>query len=107
MFKERLTKLRKNTKLTQGELAKKLGIPRTTYSNYENGNRQPDYETLLKIAEFFDVSTDYLIGAKPKNNNNLLGDEYGNITDEEREKLIEHLRYLRWVAEQDKQNNKN
>lgn len=62
MLGERLTKLRKNKGLTQEACAKKLGIPRSTYSNYEGGKREPDIETIRKIAVFFEVSTDYLLG---------------------------------------------
>lgn len=106
MFSQRLIELRKQTNLTQSDLAKKLGIPRTTYSNYENGNRQPDYETLEKIARYFEVTSDYLIGlSENKSENNkyvTFTDEYGEITEQEREALEKHLDYLRWQAKQDK-----
>lgn len=59
---ERLRSLREKMGLSQGEAAKKMGIVRTTYSNYEAGNRQPDNDTLKKFAEFFGVSVDYLVG---------------------------------------------
>jgi transcriptional regulator with XRE-family HTH domain len=59
---ERLTILRKNKGLTQEACAKKIGIPRSTYSNYENGKREPDIETIRKMASFFEVSTDFLLG---------------------------------------------
>lgn len=59
---ERLTKLRKQKKLTQESLSKKLNIPRTTYSGYESDRREPDIDTLRKLANFFDVSLDYLTG---------------------------------------------
>ncbi|WP_217609020.1 helix-turn-helix domain-containing protein [Bacillus sp. GbtcB10] len=61
MFKDRLIQLRKNKKLTQEQMAEKIGIHRGTYANYERGHRQPDYDTLLKIADFFEVSVDYLL----------------------------------------------
>jgi transcriptional regulator with XRE-family HTH domain len=59
---KRLTEMRKKAGLTQVALAKKLGIPRSTYSNYENGKREPDLKTLQNIASFFEVSTDFLLG---------------------------------------------
>ncbi|MCH4568234.1 helix-turn-helix transcriptional regulator [Bacillus sp. ES1-5] len=43
-------------------MAKQLGIARTTYAMYEQGNREPDYNTLIKLATFFEVSIDYLLG---------------------------------------------
>ncbi|CAM5504891.1 helix-turn-helix transcriptional regulator [Bacillus subtilis group] [Bacillus tequilensis] len=61
----RIRSLRENINLTQKALAEKLNIPHQNLSNYERGFRQPDYETLKKIADFFEVSTDYLLGHQP------------------------------------------
>lgn len=66
MLGTRLINLRKNRKLTQKELAVIIGIARTTYSGYENESREPDYETLQKIASFFNVSIDFLLGRVDK-----------------------------------------
>ena len=62
MIGDKLKKLRQGKKLTQTEFADKIGISRGTYAHYEINKRHPDYQTLIKIAEFFDVSTDYLLG---------------------------------------------
>lgn len=62
MFGTRLHTLRKERKLRQEDMAKQLGIARTTYAMYEQGNREPDYNTLIKLATFFEVSIDYLLG---------------------------------------------
>ncbi|MCU4833928.1 helix-turn-helix domain-containing protein [Bacillus cereus] len=62
MFGTRLHNLRKERKLRQEDMAKQLGIARTTYAMYEQGNREPDYNTLIKLATFFEVSIDYLLG---------------------------------------------
>jgi transcriptional regulator with XRE-family HTH domain len=62
MLSSRLKTLRERSGLTQGELSKKLGMARTTYSGYENGFRNPDPETLKKIADFYEVSIDYILG---------------------------------------------
>lgn len=59
---EKLRELRKNAGLTQQQLAEKLFVNRNTYQNYEAGTTQPDFATLRKIAEFFNVTIDYLIG---------------------------------------------
>ena len=64
MRSDRLRYLREKKGLSQTEAAKKLGIVRTTYSNYEAGNREPDNETLRKLAEFYEVSVDYLLGVE-------------------------------------------
>lgn len=60
MFSTRLHTLRKESKLRQEDIAKQLGIVRTTYAMYEQRNREPDYNTLIKLATFFEVSIDYL-----------------------------------------------
>lgn len=60
-FKARLKELRKSKKLYQEDVASKLGIARTTYASYEQGSREPDHEMLVKLADFFNVSIDYLL----------------------------------------------
>lgn len=62
-----LKKLRKNLGLTQEEVASKLCLARSTYRNYENNEREPNIDTLIKIADFFDVSLDYLCDRQNKN----------------------------------------
>ena len=62
MIGEKLKRLRQKKKLTQTEFANKIGISRGTYAHYEINKRQPDYQTLIKIADFFNVSTDFLLG---------------------------------------------
>lgn len=59
---ERLKSLRKEKDLTLEELAQKLGVTKQVLSRYERGERQADYGTLVKIADFFEVSVDYLLG---------------------------------------------
>ena len=49
-------------KLTQDELAEKLFVTRQTVSNYETGKTNPDSYAIIKLASFFDVSCDYLLG---------------------------------------------
>lgn len=66
MFCDIIKKLRKEKGLSQQAIANYLQITRQAYSNYEMGKREPDYETLLKLSEFFDVTVDYLTrGASP------------------------------------------
>jgi len=62
MLGERLALLRKEKGLTQEELAQALNITRSALSLYEIGKRDPDTETLRKIAEFFNVTVDFLLG---------------------------------------------
>lgn len=57
-----LRKLRQERNLTQLELSKMLQISASAIGMYEQGRREPDHDTLAKIADFFNVSTDYLLG---------------------------------------------
>lgn len=61
-FGELLAELRQDRKMKQIDLAKVLYVTIGTISNYENGVHLPDIEKLVKLADFFGVSTDYLLG---------------------------------------------
>lgn len=61
-FNERLKQLRRQEGLTQRELAKSIEVGRTTISEYESGKIVPKQEGLLKLANYFNVSVDYLTG---------------------------------------------
>lgn len=56
-------------KLTQQEVANALNISVQAYSHYETGRREPDFNTLTRLANFFNVTTDYLLGKDIKDNN--------------------------------------
>lgn len=62
MFEEIIRDLRLNRGLSQVELAKELFVTKQCVSNWENGNIIPSVEMLIKIAKYFSVSTDYLLG---------------------------------------------
>lgn len=57
-----LLKLRKGKGLTQQQLGDIVGVGKVTISRYERHGREADYETLVKLARYFDVSVDYLLG---------------------------------------------
>lgn len=61
MFNERLRKLRSEKKVSQQIVADYLGITKQAYSLYELGKREPDFETLVKLGEYFGVSTDFIL----------------------------------------------
>ena len=63
-FASKLKKARQNTGFTQRETAKETKIPQSTLANYETGRTQPDIENLGILADFYGVSTDWLIGTK-------------------------------------------
>ncbi|MCY8438574.1 MULTISPECIES: helix-turn-helix domain-containing protein [Bacillus] len=80
---KRITSLRKNAGYTQEELAKKLNITRSALSQYELGSRNPDYDLLIKIADFFEVSTDYLLrGVDSKVQDKFFKDEAKRILND-------------------------
>ena len=98
---ERLSKFRKGLNLTQNEMAEKLEIPRATYQSYENGRNQPNIETLIKMADFFGVSVDTLIGhdAKivdlqtvSKNQKYIIEKVVNILTDEEVGEIVGHIK---------------
>ena len=57
----RLKELRKIRKISQLKLAMDLNMNQNSISRYENGEREADYATLIKLADYFDVSVDYLL----------------------------------------------
>lgn len=59
---DRIKSERERTGTTREELSKSLNIKYSTLSGYENGSRKPDYDILLSLADFFNVSTDFLLG---------------------------------------------
>lgn len=62
MFDERLKELRNAQNLNQVQLGNILGVSKQCISNWENNNIQPSIDMLVKIAEYFGVTTDYLLG---------------------------------------------
>jgi transcriptional regulator with XRE-family HTH domain len=62
----RLKELRKERKISQLKLALDLNMNQNTISRYENMEREADYETLVKFADYFGVSVDYLLGRTDK-----------------------------------------
>ena len=74
-FKDRLVKLRKELSLTQEEFAQKIGYTRTAISAWEIGRNEPSNADTVKIADFFNVSTDFLLGKTDVRNNNIDNNE--------------------------------
>lgn len=61
-MKFKLKELRRERRISQLKLALDLGMNQNTISRYETGEREADYETLCLLADYFDVSLDYLLG---------------------------------------------
>jgi len=61
-FSERVKELRKAKGVTQRAIAEVLGITEQAYQKYEYGKREPNHKNTIKLADFFDVTVDYLLG---------------------------------------------
>lgn len=77
---ERLKELRKEKKLTQEQLADNFFVNKSSISRYEKNTQVPELEILIKIAEFFDVSVDYLLGRSDNRTTNLYSADINNST---------------------------
>ena len=62
MFQVRLKQLRENANYSQYSFANEIGVAQSTVGMWESGMREPNYKTTQKIADFFNVSIDYLLG---------------------------------------------
>ena len=95
--KLRLKEIRKSRKLTQAQVAEVVSCSVATYSRYESGSRQPSVDTLVMLADFFGVSTDYLCGRVPPDSSALSSSEidminaYRAVPDLVKEDVVEFL----------------
>lgn len=100
-FSERLKKLRKDSGLTQVDVASKLGISQQAYASWERGVKKPTQDNLVKIAQILNVSVDYLVGNSQETLDELDNIEFlfrmnsKDLTEEEKEifqkELIEFM----------------
>ena len=122
-FKEMLTYLRVRANLSQAELADKLGVAKSTISMYEVGKREPDFETLEAIADFFNVDMNFLLGKDGSENDHYyLNDETREIAQEvfenpdmrtlfkvardiPPERLKAHIEFMKSLKEQENKHN--
>lgn len=110
---EYLKRLRLLKDVSQQDVANFLGISRQAYSNYENGNRGPDTETLLKLAEYFEVTVDEILRGKEKAPTAGESSERDEMTGEILEELLklppksqeEARKYIRFLAQQASEEN--
>lgn len=111
-YGDRLKKLREKRGFSQRELTSRLNINRSTYARYELNQTQPDYDTLYLLADYFDVTIDYIIGRsnhpKLSEKEDIEADEYikeleemlKNKPDDERKRLEERiLAYARGITD--------
>ena len=87
----RIRELRKQKNITMKELGKKIGVSESTISLYENGKHAPDNNMLIALADYFDVSIDYLLyhtNVRRSVTVTVINKEPGDITSELVEKLV-------------------
>lgn len=91
-FAKKLKGLRETREWSQDELAKRLGISRSTIGNYEQGIREPDFETLEKIADVFNCPISYLMEDTPEAKSIRDGYKRGFPVNGTEMLIIEHYR---------------
>lgn len=89
----RIRELREDRDLRQIDVAKQVGIDQRTLSNYENGTTNPDSFAIIKLAEFFGVTCDYLLGVTERNL--LNSDEVLKEIDDIKKRLDDIKKYIR------------
>lgn len=110
MFKERLSECRIQSELSQTDVAQILNITRQAYNHYETGQRQPPQEVLVKLADLFKVSLDYLLGREDNptqsTDQQLEGIDfalYGEIKDLTEEEKQDILNFVKFTKSQRKE----
>lgn len=104
-FSTRLSALREQKGWSKTYVAKQIGLTSMqTYANYEYGRREPDFETTKKLANLFNVSTDYLLGRDPREDDLKTADKNVQLiaahiddgtTPEEMERIIDYIDYVK------------
>ena len=106
-----LKKLRKRIGVNQKEIAEKIGVTDKTYANYENGNTEPNIQTIIKLADYFHITADELLGRNQQNiiDKGLLNELELDIIDKMRQldrdnqiRLQTYI-YALWQNQQDEQ----
>ncbi len=98
-FAETLKMLREINNVTQAQLAAYLKVSRPTIAGYETKNHQPDYEKLVKIAEFFHVTVDFLLTGSNTNRMNPLDREIqiecASLPASKKQDVLRYIKYLK------------
>ena len=111
----RIKELRKERGLKQVDLCKTLGVSQAALSGYETGNYQPDNDILIKIADYFDTTVDYLLGKsdikKPLTSEDVSGltekqikilQMMEKMTPEQQDEILRQAEYQLWMQQHHK-----
>ncbi len=101
----RFREVREKVGKTQIEVAKYLGVSRQCYNNYELGNREPGIETLLRLADFFDVSVDYMLGKEGvkesrSEEDDVILEKIRELTAEEKKRVLDFIKFTKQQREE-------
>ena len=107
LCQERLRAAREPRKWSQGELAEKAGMPPSSIAHFESGSRKPSFDTLRRLANALEVTTDYLLGRVEDPSLAEAADplfrDVSKLTGNDRELAKD---FLKMLAERNKQGNK-
>ncbi|MBQ4269200.1 MAG: helix-turn-helix transcriptional regulator [Clostridia bacterium] len=102
MFSQNLKRLRENSDISQTRFSQDIGFSQAAISAWENNTREPGIVALIKIAQYFNVSVDYLIGRKDQNNETKLTpnekellDIFNSLEKEYKAQILEYARYFK------------
>ena len=101
MLEERLKTLRESNEKSQLEVCTALNIEQSTLANYESGRRTPEIDILIKLAEYYNCSVDYLLGLENKKNDKanenkilIIDSEMKKVLSDSYDKLNSDNRYI-------------
>lgn len=98
ILSEKIRMLREELNLTQSQLAEKLNIATSSISQYESGDRIPSDDIKIKLAEFFDVSLDFLLGLSDIRNPYVfftLSEYFKSLTEDEINEVIKFTMFIK------------
>lgn len=108
MVSKRMKMLREARKLTQKEVAEALGMPKSTYAHYEDGSNEPKISVLVKLALYYEISVDWLIGndaqnkaSPPENKWEALEQLLDKLSLEEVNEVYSYVKFLYWKKQQE------
>jgi len=111
---KRLRKLRNEKKLTQSELGKIINVSKVSISGYESGDRTPDTDNLRRLADYFEVTSDYLLGREDKRiesmdeelerilkdpQTNLMFNDWQGMDEEQRQEALRMIKFILYKDE--------
>ncbi|MGX7203422.1 hypothetical protein BCR22_13465 [Enterococcus plantarum] len=91
-FSERLKQLRTEKKMTQQTIADLVGVNRATYTNWENGKREPELDKVVELATELNSTVDYLLGNSDINYLDITEKELKNLSKEEAQILSDEMK---------------